>query len=106
MDADLSRYTGDLLQLDGIEEQETIDKQTGEIHLASLYTVKVIQKKVRAKLGTLLTIKVKNKKPILNPDTFAESQIDDNAKKVVVRVDDLAHYSFIGGESLKSFLVL
>lgn len=102
MDADLYRYTGDLLQLDGIEQQETADRQTGEVHLATLYTVKVIQKKAIAKLGTLLTIKVKNAKPILDPDRFSEDQLDDNAKKIVVRFDDLAHYSFIGGESLNA----
>ncbi|CAM2911631.1 MULTISPECIES: hypothetical protein [Lactobacillus] len=102
MDADLRRYTGDLLQLDGIEKQVTPDRDTGEVRTASLYTVKVVQKKARAKLGTLLTIKVKNSAPIIDPDEFAENQLEDNAKKVVVRFDGLAHYAFIGGESLNA----
>lgn len=102
MDADLRRYTGDLLQLDGIEKQVTADRDTGEVRTASLYTVKVVQKKARAKLGTLLTVKVKNSAPIIDPDEFAENQLEDNAKKIVVRFDGLAHYAFIGGESLNA----
>ena len=60
MDADLYEYTGDLLELDGLERQESVDKDSGEVHVASLYTVKIIQKKAKATLGSLLTIKVKN----------------------------------------------
>lgn len=102
MDADLHDYTGDLLELDGLERQESLDKDSGEVHVASLYTVKVIQKKAKAKLGLLLTIKVKNSEPILDPGKFAEAQLDDNAKKIVVRFDDLAHYTYIGGESVNA----
>lgn len=102
MDADLYEYTGDLLELDGLERQESVDKDSGEVHVASLYTVKIIQKKAKATLGSLLTIKVKNSEPILDPVKFAENQLDDNAKKIVVRFDNLAHYTYIGGESINS----
>lgn len=102
MDKELPRLIGSLFLLDAVEEQEITDEDTGEVRVNSLYTVKTLQQNVKAKLGTLITIKVKDAKPIVTQNTLMENILDGSGKTLIVRFTDIAHYSFIGGEAINA----
>lgn len=102
MDEELPHLIGTLYLLDGVDNQETTDSETGEVHTNVLYTVKVIQRKAKAKLGTLITIKVKDSKPIVDQDRLMENLLNNSAKDLIVKFTDIAHYSFIGGEAVNA----
>ena len=102
MDEELPRFIGNLFLLDAVEEQEVTDADTGEVRINSLYTVKTLQQNVKAKLGTLITIKVKDAKPIVNQNKLMENILDGSGKTLIIRFTDIAHYSFIGGEAINA----
>lgn len=72
-----------------------------KIHHDAIYTVMPIQRKVKAPAGTLLTVKVKDAAPILSMSELEKVQFGE-IKPVVLRFDDLAHYSFSTGETLNA----
>lgn len=102
MDKELPRLIGNLFLLDTVEEQEVTDPDTGEVHVHTLYTVKTLQQKAKAKLGTLIVIKVKDANPIVSQDKLMESILEGSNQKLIIRFTDIAHYSFIGGEAINA----
>lgn len=102
MNMNLEKTIGTLFKFDGVEKQEIKDKDTGEITVNSLYSVKTLSKKAKAKVGTMLIIKVKDSKPLFDDEKLDRMLLESNPKPIIVRFDDLAHYAFIGGESLNA----
>lgn len=101
MNKELPALIGSYYVLVSAEYQETTDNDSGDVHTATVYVVKTISKKSKAKVGTLLTIKVKDSKPIIS-DNELNSIMLGEAKPIVVRFKDIAHYAYIGGESLNA----
>ena len=101
MNKELPALIGSYYVLVSAEYQETTDNDSGDVHTATVYVVKTISKKSKAKVGTLLTIKVKDSKPIISDNELTSIMLGE-AKPIVVRFKDIAHYAYIGGESLNA----
>lgn len=100
LDKQLSTVIGTSFVLVAIEEQNNVDSNTGELRLASIYTVRVISKHAKA-FRDLIQIKVKNVKPIIKNSELDKVMLGIS-KPIVLRFDDIAHYAFMGGETLNA----
>lgn len=103
LDKELPTIIGTSFALVAVEEQNNVDTNTGEVRLATIYTVRVISKHVKA-FRDLIQIKVKNAKPIIK-DSELDKVMLGISKPIVLRFDGIAHYAFMGGESLNAISV-
>lgn len=62
LDKVLPVVIGSSYLLMAVEEQQSTDPKNGEVQIASIYTLRVIQRKTKA-FGDLIQIKVKNATP-------------------------------------------
>lgn len=100
LDQQLASIIGSSFLLVEVDEQKNVDQSSGEVKIDSIYTVRVISRKVKA-YRKLIQIKVKNAKPIIEPDEL-DKLIQGNVKPILLRFDNIAHYAFMGGESLNA----
>ncbi|MDB6248848.1 hypothetical protein FCF10_00300 [Lactobacillus amylovorus subsp. animalium] len=83
-----------------VEEQQNTDSKSGELQIASIYTVRIISHKARA-FRDLIQIKVKNEHPIVNNEELDKLMLQQT-KPIIIRFDDVAHYAYMGGETLNA----
>ena len=83
-----------------VEQQESTDPKNGEVQIASVYTLRVISRKARA-FRDLIQIKVKNAKPVINEEEL-DKVLLQQAKPIILRFEDIAHYAYMGGETLNA----
>lgn len=98
MDKQLPLIIGSKFLLVGVEREEKVDEKSGEIKTTSVYSVRVISRKAKA-FREIIQIKVKNAKPILNDDELDKVMME-LTKPVILRFENIAHYAYIGGESM------
>ena len=98
MDKQLPLIIGSKFLLVGVEKEEKVDEKSGEIKTTSVYSVRVISRKAKA-FREIVQIKVKNAEPILNDDELDKVMME-LTKPVILRFDNIAHYAYIGGESM------
>lgn len=98
LDKQLSLVIGSKFLLEGIECQENVDEKTGEVKKTTIYSVRIISKKAKA-FRNIVQIKVKNSLPIIK-DEEADKAMLGLAKPIVLCFENIAHYAYIGGESL------
>lgn len=99
MDKELPHIIGSSFLLIAIDKQKTQD-QNGESQAAAVYTVRVISKKALA-FRDLIQIKVKNANPIVSEDELDRVMLQQS-KPIILRFDAIAHYAYMGGETLNA----
>ncbi len=100
LDKELPSIIGSSFLLIGVEEQENVDQSSGEVKSDSIYTVRVVSKKAKAYRG-LIQIKVKNTRSIIKTDEL-DNLIQGNVEPIILRFENIAHYAFMGGETLNA----
>lgn len=100
LDKILPMIIGSSYLLMAVEQQESTDPKTGEVQIASVYTLRVISRKARA-FRDLIQIKVKNAKPVINEEEL-DKVLLQQAKPIILRFEDIAHYAYMGGETLNA----
>lgn len=100
LDKVLPIVIGHTFLLIDVEEQQSTDSKSGEQQIASIYTVRVLSRKARA-FRSLIQIKVKNEHPIVNNEELDKIMLQQ-AKPIILRFDDVAHYAYMGGETLNA----
>ncbi|WP_279096424.1 hypothetical protein [Lactobacillus taiwanensis] len=98
MDKRLFSIIGGKFLLISIDQQENANEKTGEIKTTSIYSVRVISRQAKA-YRQVIQIKIKNAKPIIKDEELDKVMLE-LAKPILLRFDNIAHYSYIGGESL------
>lgn len=98
MDKQLPLIIGSKFLLLDVEKEEKTDDESGEIKTTSVYSVRIISKRAKA-FRQIIQIKVKNTKPIIT-DEELDKVMMELAKPVILRFENIAHYAYIGGESL------
>lgn len=96
----MQRIIGSTFLVSAVEEVASTDPKTGQVTKSSVYTVRVIAKKAKA-FRELIQIKVKNSVPILDDEELDKVMLQV-AKPIILRFDNIAHYAFMGGESLNA----
>lgn len=100
LDKELPAIIGSSFLLVGVDEQKNVDQNSGEERIDSIYTVRVVSQKAKAYRG-IIQIKVKNTRSIIETDEL-DKLIQGNVEPIILRFDNIAHYAFIGGESLNA----
>lgn len=100
LDQQLASIIGSSFLLVEVDEQKNVDQSSGEVKIDSIYTVRVISRKAKA-FRKLVQIKVKNAKPIIETDEL-DKLIQGNVEPIILRFENIAHYAFMGGESLNA----
>lgn len=100
LDKVLPIVIGSSYLLMAVEQQQSTDPKSGEVQIASIYTVRVLSRKARA-FRDLIQIKVKNAKPIINEEEIDQVLLQQ-AKPIILRFEDIAHYAYMGGEALNA----
>lgn len=100
LDKELSKIIGTSYLLIAAEEQKATDSKSGQVTSSTVYTVRVISNKAKA-YRELIQIKVKNSRPIIQEDELDKVMMQI-AKPIILRFNDIAHYAFMGGESLNA----
>ena len=100
LDKVLPMIIGSSYLLVAVEQQESTDPKNGEVQIASVYTLRVISRKARA-FRDLIQIKVKNAKPVINEEEL-DKVLLQQAKPIILRFEDIAHYAYMGGETLNA----
>ena len=100
LDQGLRDIIGSSFLLVGIEKQNSVDRGTGEVHTATIYTVRIISRKVKA-FRELIQIKVKDSKPIVKQEEI-DLVMMQQSKPIILRFENVAHYAYRGGETLNA----
>ena len=100
LDKVLPMVIGSSYLLMAVEQQESTDQKTGEVQISSIYTLRVISRKARA-FRDLIQVKVKNAKPIIGEEEL-DKVLLQQAKPIILRFEDIAHYAYMGGETLNA----
>lgn len=100
LDQQLPSIIGSSFLLVEVDKQKNVDQSSGEVRIDSIYTVRVISRKAKA-FRKLVQIKVKNAKPIIETDEL-DKLIQGNVGPIILRFENIAHYAFMGGESLNA----
>lgn len=100
LDKVLPMVIGSSYLLMAVEQQQSINQKSGEVQIASVYTLRVISRKARA-FRDLIQIKVKNTKPVINEEELDRVMLQQS-KPIILRFEDIAHYAYMGGETLNA----
>lgn len=100
LDKVLPMVIGSSYLLMAVEEQQSTDSKNGEVQSASIYMLRVISREARA-FRDLIQIKVKNAKPIIGEEEL-DKVLLQQSKPIILRFDDIAHYAYMGGETLNA----
>lgn len=100
MDKQLPQIIGHSFLLVAVENVSSTDPKSGNETKSAVYTVRVVSKKAKA-FRELVQIKVKNSTSIINSEELDQVMLQV-AKPIILRFDQIAHYAFMGGESLNA----
>lgn len=100
LDKQLPKIIGHSFLLVAEEEQSSTDPKTGNVTKSVVYTVRVISKQATA-FRELIQVKVKNSTPIIKGEELDQVMLQV-AKPIILRFDSIAHYAFMGGETLNA----
>lgn len=103
LDAQLPKAVGKFFTLIGAEYQSTPDyDDSTKINHSTIYKVRVTSKHAWLNLGTELTVKIKEQKPVISEEELDDLMFGENSKPIVLAFDELAYYHFSNGESLNA----